>query len=889
MRYTTLPLALLLLGVGRYARAQIAPDKAPAPLTLAQALTHLPPPAKGVLLTVGADKVALPDGTLPPPADASPTVLANTFGDIAQDFGAVTTLAPATRVLLNSSPLAPDLSTGVSSLTGFKMLTAELDDAQWKALTSESGLGLADLTDDTQRLLFHGLFPQGQLWVATRDAAQEKPPKEQRTDTRNVSDQIDGVRLRIRQTSHIYLHDKRGQPMFFSGPAADPSGLYIWHPENRFPRAQNVILRAIVLNTPKPSDLPLGDARFQQTVSLMGTKTVAELIARIAAKTHTEIYADPHYAARTLTIIGPAQEAPAADVLRALALAVAGAYRQVGSAFVLTDDIEGVGTRRTRLAKWDDTATVVMLKLKDEAGEMMLKRRLSQARSLPTFGDPLALTPEQMAGLKDSSILPGVPGEDWNYPYAKLTPAQQRQALRIADAYEDALSTQADSSTAPPRKPDPTGAVILSPYYAVQYLIPTVQGLVEGNNSIDITSLYYPGHATSPNAAAEEAKEAEEDAPPKAALPPALPLPLLLRSRPRRAVIGHPTTPAAVDALIAAMQKVGLNELWLDVFSQGKSRLADTDTDILTEALTKTQDTGITVYADLSLLPWGSSPPKDTWDLDILGQNSQQAAIADHAHSGSAEDDSDAAGKLVAYVPPPVLVSPASASVRKTLVDMVRGLASRPGLAGFIWADAVRGGDLGYTPEMRLAFLRAFHADPMDIDIPNDLLGDVSLLTFDDKAVDTALTAQWNDARIGANAFLLTQMRAAIPASVGKPILMERSENGTHSLVRWDDPRQMPPPLWTFPSEGVTANQSRTSLVVSVRDAADTEALARKLQKALTPPAAKAKAPWDGYVLDFDDPHVTDSTEPLRDLIRAVTPKEAAPPTPTAAAELQKQ
>ncbi len=866
MRYTILPLALLLLGTLSPTGAQTPPvqpaAKALAPLTLARALAQMPPPTKGIWLAVGADKITLPAGALPPPADASPTVLANTFGEITQDFGSVTALAPATRVLLNDNPPAPDLSTGVSSLTGFNMLTAELDDAQWKALTSESGLGLSDLTDDTQRLLFHGLFPQGQLWVATQDPAQEKLPKDQRTDTRNVSNQIDGVRLRIRQTSHIYLHDKKGQPMFFSGPAADPSRLHIWHPENRFPRAQNVILRAVVPNTPKSGDLTFSDTKFQQTVSLTGARTVGEIVARIAAKTHTEIYADPHYAARTLTVFGPAQEAPATDVLKALALAVAGTCRQVGPAFVLTDDLEGVGTRRTRLTKWDDAATQVMLKLKDEAGEMMLQRRLSQARSLPTFGDPMALTPEQMAGLKDSPILPGVPGEDWNYPYAKLTPAQQRQALRIANAYEDSLATRgADSSADPPREPDPTGAVILSPYYAVQYLIPTVQGPVEGNNSIDITSLYWPGHATSPNAAADEAKEAAEAAGPQPPMPPQLPLPLLLHSRPRRAVIGHPTTPAAVDALVAAMQKIGLNELWLDVFSGGKSHIADHGTDILTEALKQTQGTGIAVYASLSLLSWGNAPPKDTWDLSILGQNSQQ--------------------EVTPYLPP-VLVSPASASVKKTLTDRVRNLASRPGLAGFIWEDATQQGGLSYTLPMRLAFLRAFHADPVDIDIPNGLLGDVSLPTFDDAAVDTALTKHWDDAQLGANVFLLTQMRQAIPATADRPILIPRNDGTTDWLVSWDNPRQ-PPPLQALFAESTPFEEDVAATAikqghaalrrVTVTDAADTDALARQMQARLLPLSAKAKAVWDGYVLDFDNPHVTDSTEPLRDMVRAVTPK----------------
>lgn len=908
MRYTTLPLVLLLLGVDRYTGAQTPPAQPPirasAPLTLAQALTKLPPPTKGVLLTVGADKVTLPDGTLPPPADASPTVLANTFGDITQDFGSVTVIAPATRVLLNDNPAPPDMSADIGSYTGFKMLAASLDDAQWKLLTSEGGLGLIDLTNDTQKLLFHSLFPDNVLWVASQDPAQQKLPDSQRTDTRNVSDQIDGVRVRIRQTAHIYIHDKKGKTIYFTGPPADTTRLRTWSPPHDLPATQNNVLRrAVVVNTPKSSDLSLHNARFQQTVTLTGIKTVSDLVARIAAKTHTELYADPHYSTRPLTVLGPTHEAPAADVLAALALAVAGTYRQVGPAFVLTDDLKGVGTRRTRLQNWEDGTDALQKMFRDQAGATLIKRRISQARTLPTFGDPLALTPEQIASMKDDPIVPGLPDANNNYPYAKLTSAQQAQVQKIADAFEEQQAKRAakgSNDSNPPQEPNLTGAVRLRPYYAVQFLVPTVQEPVDDNDNTNVflSLLYWPGSTVAASMNAEAAAKAGPAAAPPKKLPPAPPLLPLLRSRPRRAVLGHPTTPAAVDALVAAMQKIGLNELWLDVFSAGKSRLADKGTDILTEVLNKTQGTGIAVYASVSLLPWGNTPPKDTWDLDILGENSRAADIADHNRRGGEADSYDAAGRPISYMPPPVAVSPVSEAVKKTLTDMVRSVASRPGLAGFVWEDTERGDDLGYTPEMRLAFLRSFHADPIDITQDDYLSGDVSLPTFDDKALDTTLRGHWDDARLGANAFLLTQMRQAVPTSADKPILMPRSDGLTEWLVSWDDPRQLPPPLRTLFAGSnyvsradvrtVAAKQGKSAfVVVPVRDPANPDALARALQDALPPPSPKGKAAWDGYVLDFREDRFTDSTEPLRDLVRAITPKQEE--APAAAAGPQKR
>ncbi len=888
MRHTrhTLLWPLLLLGSAGHIGAQSAPRKTPAPLTLSQALAHLPPPAKGILLAVGADKVTLPKDTLPPPADASPTVLANTFGDITQDFGSVTVIAPASRAALNPDPAPPDLTTDIGAFTGFKMLAASLDDAQWKLLTSQGGIGLTDLTDDTQKLLFHSLFPDHVLWVASQDPAQTKLPDDQRTDRRNVSDQIDGVRVRVRQTAHLYLHDKKGKTIFFSGPPSDTTRLRAWRPPHDLPATQNsVLLRAIVPNTAKSSDLPLHDARFQPRVMLTGAKTVGELVARIAAKTHTELYADPHYATRPLTVLGPAPEAPAADVLAALALAVAGTYRQVGPAFVLTDDLEGVGTRRTRLVNWQEGTLGASLKLNDQAGAALLKNRLTAARSLPTFGDPLAMTPQQIASVKEDVTMPGVPGEDDSYPYARLTPAQQAQVQKIADAYTEFQATKPASTSDddPPQEPNPTGPVSLRAQYAVQLLIPTVEGPVDGNTNVPLSMLYWPGTAASEAARAQrQVQAAAQGTTPPDTRPPAPPLLPLLRSRARRAVLGHPTTPAAVDALVAAMQKLGLNELWLDVFSRGKSHLTDKGTDILTEALAKTPGTGIAVYADLSLLPWGSSPAKDTWDLDILGQNSRAEDIA--AHARSRDEDYDAAGRPIAYVPPPVAASPVSASVKKTLTDTVRSLASRSGLAGFVWEDSEQSSGLGYTPSMRLAFLRAFHADPVDITQEKYSSLDVSLPTFDDSAVDDTLRGHWDDARFGANAFLLTALRQAVPLPSNKPVLMRCNDNAPDWLASWDDPRQLPPPLRTlfqgkdYPSDEdirtVAAKQGRSALVVvPVRDPANPEALARDLQAALPAPPAKGKAAWDGYVLDFQEDRFTDSPAPLSDLVQAVTPK----------------
>ncbi len=234
LRALSLLPSVLLLGP---AGAQMKPTQ-PVPVTLAGALASAPPPTSGVLLAVGADKVTLPVGAETPDS-ADLGALAGAFGEETSAFGIVTAVAPATRIVLNEDPAPPDVTADLGAYTAFKMLAASLDDAQWAALTSERGLGLADLTDGTQQALFHALFRRGHLWIASQDPEMEKLPEGQRTDTRDVSDQIGGVRLRLGQTAHLYVHDRKGQAIFFSIKAPDDAKHpHTWSPKLDPPAAQ---------------------------------------------------------------------------------------------------------------------------------------------------------------------------------------------------------------------------------------------------------------------------------------------------------------------------------------------------------------------------------------------------------------------------------------------------------------------------------------------------------------------------------------------------------------------------------------------------------------------------------------------------------------------------
>ncbi len=879
---------ILLLPGACGANAQTPPVVPPRLPTLASVLVSVPPPA-GVLLVVGAESVTLPNDASLPTAPASADDVAQAFGCETHTFGMVTAVAPATMVTLNENPDPPDIMADLSPDTTFKMLVASLNDAQWHALTSEAGLGLTDLTDDTQHGLFHALFRHGQLFVAPEAPDLAKLPAEKRGDIQDLSSQIDSVHVRLGQTSSIYVHDRKGNTVYFHGDnPADAQHLQVYLPKHNAAASHAVTLRAVMPNVPKASQLNLGGSAFQTLVSLANLRTVGSLVLRIGMQTHTELYADPHYASKTLTIIGSAPNAPAADLLRALALCVTGTFRQVGQAFVLTDDLSGVGARRERLSDWEDKARALNSRLRDTAGKNLLAKHGKDARFIPTFGDPMALTPEQIKAEKLDSSIPGLPeGRGNTVPFVQLTPAQQETARRIADDYNAKrisgdLPFYLDKDKALPA--DLGSPVSLNPDNHVQLLVPSLGGPVETDfGAGGMWFLYYPGEEAS-IANARQAQFAK----PAASQHPALPLGSLLRMGKRRALIAHPRTSADVDALFPVLQKLGLNELWLDVFSNGTARIPGSSLspsapfdgpDILTEALKLAKNTKVAVYADMNLLTWGEKPPSALADLNIRGETTQEAALRKHTEAPETRFDDN--GNSIPFAAPGTDVSPPAA--RDTLAALVHTLAVQPGLAGFIWHGATPDDDLGYIPAMRLAFLRARHADPIDVDPARYSRVDLSLPAWDNPSVDSALSAQWTALRTAAVLDMLRRLRQSATTSQGTlPILMEQSTDNINWLASWDDPRGMPPPLRTlfpgnpFPDRArvppVARAQGRTVLRdIDIQGTDNTGALALRLQSGL--PAAL----WDGYVLDSDNDEATRGSHPLDALLRAVQSPASAP------------
>ena len=827
-----------------------------SPYTLADALRAAKQSPEGLTLAVGAQSVSLPPGVEALGAGRTVAETAAAFGQITQTFGSVIAVAPPTATVLNTNPAFSNVYDGLAPEEALKLLTASLDDAQWQSLASAQGLGLGDLSNEAQRALFQDILPPEPFLVKSIafDRDENAPP-------RAVTGGRADARLRLGQTVQFQLPSKGNAD--FRGIITPTPTLPGQPPQYRFqedgvrwsPTLDGIPIHAEVPNVLKSSQLDYQQSALQASVPVAGLRRVGDLVSRIGAITHTELYADKRYEGRPLTLIGQVPNAPAADLLRALALCVTGTWRRVGQAYVLTDDVQGAGTRRQILADFHKGVEAQRRTLLASAGT-----RLASAHGLSDlsgFGDPLAFSPAERnqashtpwAARYHSSLAVSV-------PFAGMTAPQQEEARRITQVFEQSNEENPNDVAF---QSDLTGSIQLIARPVLQVLLPSLDGPV--TLPLDLTELL------------------EGAAPPVVSAPTMLANSAAFALTPRMAVLAAPKTTKAVDALVAAMKPLGLNQLWL-----ATSPLSD-DPDIVAYALKATKGTGIGVFPVLDLLTWETSRAAAAADLDILGRTSASGGAARTA------------------------VSAFSPRVSSDLAARVRSAATEPGIAGMVWRETAPPGyalpahsllpdydappDLGYAEPARLAFLRLAHVDPLDITDTNrlDLAEgvDTRLTGFDGTGEDAALVTQWRQFRADADIALLRDLYRVAGASpaAGRPRLLLHQQrpgpSGTDWYGSWDDPKapvptarkswddllpgQTPAPM----QDALTQARRQSQLVylsVPIGDAATASEIAGRL-----PPPTSGKA-WDGVV--FDLTAATSGVEHL-DTLKALVSTRPAP------------
>ena len=816
--------------------SRLLAQAAPAPISLADALKAMPVASVGdgsVALTVGAERVTpMP----PPPQDAqdalpdnpiaTPQSLAVQYGRLGGWFGHVYALAPPTMTVLNTSPALADLPLG--DLAGQHPETYLLGSLTPEQLrqAGTGGLAYADMTPDQQSLMRALLPTPLEIIPVTATLPDRKFGTQEWKDARATFDaqikKVSGddlfgsLRLHAYLTSDFYAHAPTGFGIGDTRDTLETTGAYklpfggYGNMESRG-KATETILRADVPNAPKEGDFDWRRQDLERPVPLQGLKTVDDLVTRIGRTAHLELYADLHFGPLPLLMVGDMKKPqPAGDVMQALALCVTGAWRQVGPAYVLTDDVQGLGFRQQFLAEIGQIWSNRLSQGGKDAGSHL--QGLDWLHSLSFApGDIGALSGDQIneiqkeAGTNKGTLL-----------WKALPPALQQHLRDHFLHYGDNMPKNEMPEIMKLGEGMKAAAQSITPDTPVDTTL-NIRLAVElpGTGAMMLYDAYK----------VQAPEPASDDAPAKTdalAQANSISLPQKLRG-----VLCAPKTPDEAREVVARLPKMGLNTLLLDVFTNGRTYFPNTAlppasekaSGVLQAALDAAKPLHIPVYAVLDTLCWrkdGLAPHPLPWpkgyeeDLTISGETPDRA-IQRRFASNSLSTDYNHPRYALAGEGTQAWASPLDPKVRVLLPPLVRTLAATPGLAGLIFQDTVPPGygekvldgdqiGLGYTPENRLAYLRESHRDPVDLSSGSDMVSvfvggenffghyGITIPSFASSSKDYF---PWAKYRTDVNLSLLTDCWRSAQAAAPPLPLLRRGGLFGGEFDPWTDPKQV--------------------------------------------------------------------------------------------------
>ncbi len=933
----------------------------PGEPTLRTAIKAAEQPTHGIVLAVDAEWTQLPAGATAPQPGCSLDEAAAPYGWTARTFGAVTVIAPKTMVLLNPDPGDPNINRNIPANDAWTMLISTLTDDEWKSLVSQTGLLVSSL-NDTQVDLFRDLLPDGMLTIVpVSDGFSGYSP----SDVQDLTTEIPTARIRLSQTFSATVFVKRPNGllgyMLDSTPGAMSASTYrLTNRESDYGDSATGLygqqVSTEVPNELKTGDLRLDDAALGVIVPLDGLATVGDLVARIGDVTHLELYADKRIEHKTLTLLPAPPDsgarASAVDLLTALEFRVTGVWRQVGPAYVLTDDQIGLGTRKQRWFEFEEIADRLRGGPVEAAAESNLQR--FSLSDVSWFDDPLAPSPDQLAP-KPGFAMPDplVPAGLTMVAINTLTQGQQ-DYIRSGYANLEQMFSRGDDPL-PPLTSDMQ--VDLGPRLQLSLIIPSIADPIDMSLKAPVSALFRHKMAPLPTAAAsgggaafstrdyllahpDQLARLRKTNPDLAELyvptgtSPAPSMHDVLALFPRRAALIRAKTAQEAADRISALKKLGFTEVWLVVFENGVARLSGSSLspaealakghDILDSAIQAGQSTGMSVYPVLNLLTWGPSPPDAVCDCNIVGDTSALArARFDRINTLPPATNY---GPLTIPDPPiparGVAVNPMAPRVADALGGLVKDAAGRAGIAGIVWRETAPPGygpttrwdgasplTLGFQEDMRLAFLRKDHVDPVDMIFPNVYRGkaktEVPEMT-DWSNVMPAVADDWAQFKKDANVALLRRLYAlakpaSLPGRSALQILVKQRGSGRDTGVdiptsgwygSWDDPTAMPPEFdsandashtgtFTVPREDLASQQHRQSrtviLALTLREVGEMRDNTRMA-------VYRAKHnPVDGIVVDLTGDDIDETADPITQLAAKLIDKPSPAVTPSTA------
>jgi hypothetical protein len=756
--------------------------------------------------------------------------------------GGTLAIVPMQMTVLNTSQSLFDLPLDeIVAVDPLPSLLKSLSSDQFNTLKT-SGLSMSDLDSD-QQTLFRDLLPDPLQEV---ESSAQQPERTQhdyglsgeasaafdtqfQADTDAFNKQIidvpvDEVTSEARLHAYVnlaYSSNGNGSTGWsYEDDRSSYTGALKIVPTNEFvtdkltPIGQKLqdLLTANVPNVSKPSDIDYRSPALTANVSLSGVKTVDDLVAAIAKATGLELYSDPSYGPRVAYLAGDiADGEPGSQLLEALALCVCGTWRKVGPAYVLTDDLEGLGARQQFLDDVGNSWINRFIALDTNCGHML--DGVNWISTMSTFpGDDCALSGDQR------KTLFGDNSDTANTTWGDL-PSQLQNDLAMqmnyqnTDNRDDPAGTSAALESIPPNTPITVTA--------------TVKLAIEiPGAGIMLLSEYTPG----PN-----------DQPP---LPPSK---IVLDTEKVRAVLCAPQTGQEARKTVDLLPQFGLNTIIVDVFNNGRTFFNNSAivpespeaSDVLTATLAEAKSKNIAVYAAIDTFCWRKDgdlaqphvwpaqvqPALTLFDLptDTAGQllQSEKAFFPLSGEPYQEHQVDETADRWV---------DPSDPYVQQVLPILVKDLASVPGLSGIIFQDTAPPGyygqydpftlDTGYSQENRLSFLRNNHADPIDMQShPHAEIFAQNAFEWLDIGVPgfhkySGGRDKWNKFRQDIDlSVLMTCYSAAKGVNPALPLMMRERVSGA-TIDQWAEPQKVDQMSYLSPANIFSYINSKSMFVI---------------------------------------------------------------------------
>lgn len=590
----------------------------------------------------------------------------------------------------------PDMYDGLDARTKALYLISILNPNQIK-IAATAGIGLGDLNREQQAVL-NSLVPK-KFEVEKREAGQSNYKV---TDTFTLNEN-QRSKVRFKLTRSISLDLPSGQDRsYYPTDSMDHLGTQNMSSYARVEGDQEsgpdelfgVKFRSIVPNKLKPSQLNYASENLKKSIAIVSPMSIVDILALVKQVTGITIYADPRVAKRMVTLVG--KDIMVSDLLPAIAQMVTGTYRKVGTDFILTSDIAGLGTKKLRLDQWQVDVEEYVEKMKPEWYKAVAdKKLLASIKSNPkdliqtnkAFDEYLAKNDVQ----SDEKTLP-----------QELVDSS---ILELVQRFNKMYTSQPASSQ----------GIRASSILRYNFTLPNGEDVLESSGQIASYIIF--------NQTLREPREY-----------PSLKLDKTIKVDSKVSLGIRSSSPELVKTIIGSAKSIGFKEVWLETLSEATLQAA--------LATGKTEEVGIR----LVVRPWRTASGLDGLDRTLLGETAEQmrAWVSKNSRLSEGRFGFDFM-RIKRY--PENSVSP---DQRPTSWATINRLAKMPGLVGVVVADQLEIGyepkvgegysfgvspsdlaprQFGYSVAMRSAFLRETGVDPIDL-VPRGLRSSVNASPF---------------------------------------------------------------------------------------------------------------------------------------------------------------